>query len=102
MAKKPETIFGERVDRDLVEAFGKGIFIENIQQVTKSGSPDRLVCLRGKFVALELKVKEGKPSKIQLLKLARIERAGGFAAVVFPSTWPFVLDELRSIYETII
>ena len=98
MAKKEETKFAERVDRDLVEAFGTDIFFENIQQVTKVGSPDRLICLAGKFVALELKVEKGKPSKIQLLKLAKIERAGGFSSVVFPETWPYVLDELKHIY----
>lgn len=102
MAKKEETKFAERVDRDLAEAFGEHIFIENIQQVSKVGSPDRLICLAGRYVALELKVEKGQPSKLQLLKLARIERAGGYSAVVFPETWPYVLEELRHIYETIV
>lgn len=100
MAKKPETKFAERVDRDLAETFGNDIFVENIQQVTKVGSPDRLICLVGRFVALELKVEKGAASKLQLLKLARIEQAGGFSAVVFPDTWPYVLDELKHIFET--
>jgi hypothetical protein len=98
MSKKPETIFSERVDRDLKATFGKDIFVENIQQRTKIGTPDRIICLRGRYVSLELKVEKGKPSKLQLLKLAKIERAGGYTAVVFPETWPIVLEELKSIY----
>lgn len=101
MSKKPETIFAEKVDKDLREAFGSDIFIENIQQVGKVGTPDRLICLSGLFLALELKVEKGLPSKAQLLKLAKIQRAGGYSAVAFPSTWPLVLDEIKSIYDSL-
>jgi len=46
MPKQPETIFGERVDADLKKAFGKDVEIFNIQQKTKAGDPDRLICLK--------------------------------------------------------
>lgn len=98
MSKKPETLFTEKVDTELKRLFGNDIFIENIQQAAKIGTPDRLICLNGLFVALEIKTDEGKPTKLQLLKLAKIERAGGFSAIVTPTTWPFVREELTSIF----
>ena len=98
MSKKPETIFAEKVDRDLKETFGKDIFIENIQQAAKSGSPDRLICLKGRFIALELKVDQGEPTKLQIIKLARINRAGGYGMVAYPQTWRMILEHIKSTY----
>ena len=100
MVKKVETIFAEKVHKILKDNFGKAIEVFNIQQVTINGTPDILAVLKGRFIALELKTEVGEASKIQLLKLARIERAGGYSAVVMPSTLDFVLDELMSIYES--
>jgi len=99
MAKKEETKLAEKWDADLENTFGKALELENIQQVTKVGTPDRLGCLLGLFIALEYKTEEGKPSKIQLLKLARYKRAGAYTAIVTPTTYPFVKMELMSIYE---
>lgn len=98
MARKPETKLAEKWDKELKALFGKDLFIENIQQVTKIGTPDRLCCLNGKFVALEYKTEIGKPSKLQLLKIRRIERAGGYAYLVTPATKDFIWKTLKSIY----
>ena len=97
MAKKPETKFIEKLDAQLKHVFGKGIWLENIHQVGKSGTPDRLLCINGFFVALEVKTDEGEPSKIQLLKLAKIKRAGGKAYIVTPSNWITVIEELKEV-----
>ena len=95
MTKKPETKFIEKVDAELKDTFGKSIWLENIQQVSKSGTPDRLICLNGFFVALEIKTDEGTASKIQLLKLAKIKKAGGTAFIVTPSNFLRVIEKLR-------
>jgi len=97
MSKKPESIFAEQVDKDLKKTFGDKVFFENIQQVVKAGTPDRLCCIKGHFVALELKTEEGRLSKIQKLKLAKITNAGGLAYVVKPSTWEHCLKELKRL-----
>lgn len=97
MAKKPETIFGETVDKDLKKVFGKDCFCENIQQVGKIGTPDRLICIRGVFVALELKIDSGIVAPIQLVKLMEIIRAGGKGFVVYPHTWPIILEKLKEV-----
>ena len=45
----------------------------------KSGVPDIICCIRGMFFGIEVK-REGKaPTPIQLLRMAEIEAAGGFA-----------------------
>jgi hypothetical protein len=99
MAKKSETSFAEKVDADLKEAFGADVWVENIQQVGKSGTPDRLVCLKGAFIALELKTNEGVASKIQILKLNRLRIAGGRGFIVTPTNWPDVLGYLRTKFS---
>jgi hypothetical protein len=98
MSKKPETIFGEKVDADLRENFGDKVEIFNIQQVAKVGDPDRLICLNGNFIALELKCTLGRIAKAQTTKLKRVLKAGGFALVVYPHTWHIILRYLKATY----
>ena len=97
MPKQPETIFGERVDDDLKKIFGNTAWSENIQQVGINGTPDRLCCINGRFVALELKVATGSPSMSQRIKLAEIRKAGGLSYVVYPYTWDKILSEIIEI-----
>jgi len=56
-------------------------------QYTKSGIPDILACVNGKFVAIEVKAPTGKPSELQLYNLRTIEEAGGFAFLLYPKQW---------------
>ena len=52
---------------------------------TKSGIPDILACVNGYFVGIEVKAQNGKPSDLQLYNVAKINDAGGFAFVLYPS-----------------
>lgn len=97
MSKKPETVFAEKVDADLKKRFHRFAWVENIQQVGKIGTPDRLVCIRGAFVALELKTDIGEPSVLQLLKIYRIRRAGGLAFIVTPSNWNKIISKIDNL-----
>jgi hypothetical protein len=56
-----------------------------------------MLCIRGKFVGLELKSKEGSPSKLQEYKCAQIEKAGGLYYVVYPHNWL----EIKAVLETL-
>ena len=91
MSKNPETIFKERVYSD-IRKLG---FFEKTQQKSKSGIPDFIGCINGRFVAIELKIEEGRLDEIQYIKLKEISSAGGFAVVAFPDTWLYVLEELK-------
>lgn len=54
---------------------------------TKSGIPDILACVNGCFVAIEVKAPNGKPSELQLYNLREIEKAGGYAFLLYPKQW---------------
>lgn len=51
----------------------------------KAGIPDLLCCIRGKFVALELKTEKGRPSVLQKFNIYKIQESGGYARVLRPS-----------------
>lgn len=47
------------------------------------GLPDLVICYRGRYIALETKMPEGKgPSPAQRLRIHQIRRAGGLSYVV--------------------
>lgn len=52
---------------------------------TRSGVPDLLVCYQGRFLGLEIKAENGKPSELQLHHLEQIRKAGGYAFILRPS-----------------
>ena len=51
---------------------------------TKSGIPDLLVCMRGRFLGLEIKAPRGEPSELQLYHLENIRKAGGRGILLYP------------------
>ena len=51
---------------------------------TKAGIPDILCCYKGKFIAIEVKAPNGKPSELQLYTLNEIRKAGGQAFLLYP------------------
>lgn len=54
-------------------------------QFTKAGVPDLLLCCNGRFIAVELKAPNGKPSPLQLYTIEEIKKAGGIALVLYPT-----------------
>ena len=69
---KPESIF--RTNKVL--PFLKTLpftYIMPIQQVSFAGDPDYVLCLQGRFVALELKAAGCKPRPLQDYKLNKIK-----------------------------
>lgn len=95
MSKKAESSFRQRVDPLLWEL--PNCFWESISQKAILGTPDKLGCLNGFFIALEFKTDKGELSEIQRLKMQRIVEAGGYAFVVTPINWPGVHNLLRRI-----
>ena len=59
---------------------------------SENGTPDILACVNGYFIAIEVKADNGKPSELQLAKIADIRKAGGFAYVAYPSGWERLKD----------
>jgi len=99
MSKQPERIFGEKVDRGLDQL--PNTWYENIQQVGIRGTPDRLCCINGHFVALELKVNY-KATPLQQLKLNKIQKAKGHAFTVNPHNWFCIYKKLKVLSRSLI
>lgn len=53
-------------------------------QFTRAGVPDLLCCIHGRFVGIELKASNGRPSELQLRQLRLIEEAGGIGILLYP------------------
>ena len=92
---KPETRFTAVVKQRL-NTIPNSWWVK-IQLVALRGIPDFLGCMRGKFVALELKVGNNKPTMLQAFVIKKIQEAGGYAKVVTPENLEEVLKELECL-----
>ena len=63
-----------------------------------SGVPDFLVCLRGRFYAIECKANGGKTTALQEKHLADIRGAGGVSLVVHEANVENLRKELENVY----
>ena len=69
----------------------------NASAISKIGVPDLLACINGKFVGLEVKKENGKPSEIQLWNIEQIKKSGGIAMVVKPSDYENVKKLIKKL-----
>lgn len=70
-----------RIQRAL-KAEGAWVVKYHSSAVTRRGIPDLLICHRGRFIALEVKLPGGKPTEHQQAELDAIASAGGGVAIV--------------------
>lgn len=90
----PETRFKKRVLDDLKTI--PEIWFVKVQQRALRGIPDILLCLAGRFMAIELKKDEfERPDPLQTYNLKKIEEAGGRSFVAFPKNWSQVFFEIK-------
>lgn len=97
MSKKPESVFRLKVTAFLKTLEHTHFF--PIQQKAIRGTPDFLLCTRGKFVALELKSESGGLSELQRYNLDRVLFSGGYAFVAYPKNWMEIQKRLKEIDE---
>lgn len=93
MAKKPETILKEKVLDDLKAL--PNAYSKKIQQVAIRGTLDLILCINGKFVAIELKSGNEQPDPLQQYEIEKILKAGGMVFVVNPMNWPDVFIQIK-------
>ena len=94
---KPETKFRSSKVIPFLKTLKYCTFF-SIQQASISGTPDLLCCIRGIFVALELKKSnKDKPTRLQSHMLKEVERACGMSFVVNPENW----DDIKLILQNI-
>lgn len=51
---------------------------------SRIGTPDIIACVNGKFVAVEVKATNGKPSDLQIHHIKQINDAGGYGVILYP------------------
>ena len=91
-----EAPFRKKVDVELKKLPNSHWF--SIQQIAIRGTPDKLGCLNGTFVALEYKRSgEAKRSALQKRNIRKINEAGGYGRFVYPENWAPILQELKGI-----
>lgn len=54
---------------------------------TRAGVPDILACVNGRFVAIEVKAENGKPTELQKWNVEQIKKCGGLAVILYPQDW---------------
>ena len=65
---------------------------------TSSGVPDILSCVNGRFVGIEVKQENGKPSLLQKMHLTNIIRSGGIGILAYPSGY----EQLKELIDNLI
>lgn len=94
---KPETKFRiNRVDPRLKKL--PNSWFESIQQKSIRDTPDKIGCINGRFVALELKASDKAVIRpTQTLKGSMISKAGGVWFRVYPENWDEIFNILQGM-----
>lgn len=92
--QKPETKFRNNQVTPFLKKL-KNCQYFPIQQLAIHDDPDFILCIRGNFVALELKADDGELRPLQSYKLDEVKRAGGTSLVAMPSNWVKVKEILQ-------
>lgn len=61
---------------------------------SKSGIPDIIACVNGRFVAIEVKAENGHPSELQKRNIRLIQESNGYACIVYPKDFEKLKEEL--------
>jgi Holliday junction resolvase len=72
-----------------------GIYAHKNITTNRKGIPDIIMCVDGRYVALEVKRPGGKPTELQKWNIEQIRQAGGTAEVVYG--WGDVANILRRL-----
>jgi len=96
MAKTPEKKVKDMCV-EVLKTYGAYYFFPVMGGYGRSGIPDIIACLKGKFIGIECKAGFNKTTPLQDKELAAISAAGGTTLVVREDTINFLIEELRRI-----
>ena len=65
---------------------------------TQAGVPDILACIKGRFLAIEVKDTKGKPSPLQIHNIKKIRESGGLALIAYPKDF----EALKTLIEALV
>ena len=95
MARTPEKAVKDKVVGILKDE-GVYYFFPATHGYGRSGVPDIIACVDGKFLAIECKAGANKPTALQVREIERIRKAGGVAVVANEENWDMVRELVRS------
>jgi Holliday junction resolvase len=81
MTSMPETRLQRQI-QDILKREGAFVFKVHGSEYMMAGLPDLVVCYRGLFIGLEVKMQEGHQSARQIYVESQIRDAGGISLVV--------------------
>ena len=81
MAATPEKKVKDQI-KTLCKKHGAYYVMPVMTGYASNGTPDFIVCHNGYFAGVEAKAGKGKPTKLQMIRLVEIVRAGGSALVI--------------------
>ena len=96
MAQTPENKVKSKIVAILKEE-GVYYFLPATHGFGRSGVPDIVCCVNGKFLADECKAGKNTPTALQLREIAAINTAGGIAIVVNEDNIEMVRDYVRNL-----
>tara|TARA_R110000751_G_scaffold4476_1_gene21967 strand:- start:3501 stop:3791 length:291 start_codon:yes stop_codon:yes gene_type:complete len=85
----------------VLKAEGVYYFFPATHGMGRSGVPDIICCVSGKFLAIECKAEGGKPTALQLNEIAAIRDSGGVAAIASTNAAEMVRAFIKLIREGI-
>ena len=96
MAATPEKRVKDKVVAVLKDA-GVYYFFPATHGFGRSGVPDIVCCVSGKFLAIECKANGNKPTALQIREIEAIRRSDGCAVVVDETNWDMIPDLIRKL-----
>jgi Holliday junction resolvase len=96
MAKTPEKIVKDKVV-SVLKSEGVYYFFPATHGFGRSGVPDIVCCVSGKFLAIECKANGNKPTALQIREIESIRRNDGVAIIVDETNWDMVRDLVKRL-----
>lgn len=96
MAQTPEKRVKDKVV-GILKNEGAYYFFPATHGYGRSGVPDIVACVNGRFLAVECKAGKNKPTALQVREIESIRLAGGVAVVVNEENWELVGDLVRKL-----
>tara|TARA_R100001443_G_scaffold44900_2_gene57816 strand:+ start:1729 stop:2034 length:306 start_codon:yes stop_codon:yes gene_type:complete len=101
MVVTPEGKIKLKLDK-MLKSYNKDVWYFNPQSgiFGKSGIPDKILCVNGKFIGVECKAdRTKKPTALQLQCMEKISQAGGVCFVVYDNE---TINQVKLYIERII
>jgi Holliday junction resolvase len=96
MAQTPEKRVKTKVE-SVLKSEGAYYFFPATHGYGRSGVPDIIACVNGRFLAIECKAGGNKPTALQVREIENIRSAGGVAVVANEENWEMVRPLVREL-----